>query len=71
MFKVRNKIRAGYKDIIHKYKTAWKTLEKLLHQPHGKLHPLFLRPNGILNHSNRPKGMITTVLGMSLVDIGT
>ncbi len=32
MFKMRNKIRAGYKDIIHTYKTVPKTLENLIHQ---------------------------------------
>jgi hypothetical protein len=30
-----------------------------------------MRPNGILNDSNRTKGIITGVLGMSPVDIGT
>ena len=47
MFKMRNKIRAGYKDIIHIYKTVWKALDNLIHQllegtstvPEAKQHP--------------------------------
>ena len=47
MFKMRNKVRAVYEDIIHIYRTVQKALENLIHQlmegtsivPEAKWHP--------------------------------
>ena len=64
MAEVRFCIRTGNENVIYKHKTVRNITNNLVH------HPLKCAA-GSLSQPKRPKEVITAVLGMSFLDIGT